>query len=49
MRGTMMLVPLAMLGACNMGQSHDARDVASGQNGRRDFQVGTFDRVELAG
>jgi hypothetical protein len=48
MRGAMMLVPLLALGACGMGGAHE-KSGASGQNGRRDFQVGAFDRVELAG
>ncbi|MFL6846216.1 MAG: head GIN domain-containing protein [Allosphingosinicella sp.] len=48
MRGAMILVPLMALSACGVGSSHE-RNAASGQNGRRDFQVGAFDRVELAG
>jgi hypothetical protein len=48
MRATMILVPLAMLGGCNVADSH-AKDVASGQNGRRDFQVSSFDRIDAAG
>jgi hypothetical protein len=47
MRGAMMLVPLLALGAC--GMSAHEKSGASGHNGRRDFQVGGFDRVELAG
>ena len=47
MRGAMMLVPLMVLGACGTN-AHD-KGGASGQAGRRDFQVGNFDRVELAG
>src|SRR3982750_4785443 len=48
MRGAMMLVPLLALGACGISSGHE-KSGASGQNGRRDFQVGAFDRVELAG
>src|SRR5436190_80586 len=48
MRGAMMLVPLLALGACGMSGAHE-RNAASGQNGRRDFPIGAFDRVELAG
>lgn len=48
MRGAMILVPLMVLGACGTGSGHD-KGGASGQAGRRDFQVGAFDRVELAG
>ena len=48
MRGAMMLVPLLVLGACGTGGAHE-QSGASGQAGRRDFQVGAFDRVELAG
>jgi hypothetical protein len=48
MRGAMLLVPLLALGACGMGGAHE-KSAASGHNGRRDFQVGGFDRVELAG
>jgi hypothetical protein len=47
MRGPMMLVPLVLLAACG-ANAHD-KGGASGQAGRRDFQVGAFDRVELAG
>lgn len=47
MRGAMMLAPLLVLAGCGMG-GHD-RGGPSGQQGRRDFQVGAFDRVELAG
>jgi Putative auto-transporter adhesin, head GIN domain len=39
---------LLALGGCGMGSAHE-QSGASGQNGRRDFQVGAFDRVELAG
>ncbi len=49
MRKPMMLVPLLALGACGMSSGHEKGGGASGQNGRRDFQVGAFDRVELAG
>lgn len=48
MRRAMILMPLLALGACGMSSGHE-KSGASGQNGRRDFQVGTFDRVELAG
>ena len=48
MRDSMMLVPLLALGACGMSSAHETGG-ASGHNGRRDFQVGAFDRVELAG
>lgn len=48
MRKAMILVPLLALGACGMSSGHE-KSGASGQNGRRDFQVGAFDRVELAG
>jgi hypothetical protein len=44
----MILVPLLVLGACGSGSGHE-KSGASGQNGRRDYQVGAFDRVELAG
>lgn len=47
MRGPMMLVPLVLLAAC--GANAQDQGGASGQNGRRDFQVGAFDRVKLAG
>ena len=47
MRGPMMLAPLLLLAACG-ANAHD-KGGASGQAGRRDFQVGAFDRVELAG
>lgn len=52
MRGTLMLAPLLVLAACGVRGSdgHDGDGSgASGQSGRRDFQVGAFDRVELAG
>ena len=48
MRGAMILVPLLALSACGSGGATE-KSAASGQNGRRDFQVGAFDRVELAG
>lgn len=48
MREPMMLVPLLLLAACG-AKAQDHEDGASGQSGRRDFQVGAFDRVELAG
>jgi hypothetical protein len=48
MREPMMLVPLLLLAACG-ANARDHEDAASGQAGRRDFQVGSFDRVELAG
>jgi hypothetical protein len=44
----MMLVPLLALGACGISSGHE-NSGASGHAGRRDFQVGGFDRVELAG
>lgn len=48
MRKPMMLVPLLALAACGANaQNKDSG--ASGQSGRRDFQVGAFDQVELAG
>jgi Putative auto-transporter adhesin, head GIN domain len=47
MRGPMMLASLMILAACG-ASAHD-KGGASGQAGRRDFQVGAFDRVELAG
>ncbi|HYE28953.1 MAG TPA: head GIN domain-containing protein [Allosphingosinicella sp.] len=47
MRATMMLAPLLMLAAC--GTRGPEPGGPSGQAGRRDFQVGAFDRVELAG
>ena len=43
MRGAI-LIPMMLLAACG-ASAHDA----SGQAGRRDFQVGAFDRVQLAG
>jgi hypothetical protein len=48
----MILVPLLALAACGMSSGHEQGQEnggASGQAGRRDFQVGAFDRVELAG
>lgn len=48
MRKPMMLVPLLALAACGV-KAQDKDSGASGQSGRRDFQVGAFDRVELAG
>ncbi|HEX8622073.1 MAG TPA: head GIN domain-containing protein [Allosphingosinicella sp.] len=48
MRKPMMLVPLILLAACG-ANARDHESKASGQSGRRDFQVGAFDRVELAG
>lgn len=48
MRNPMMLLPLLALAACG-AKAQDHKDGASGQAGRRDFQVGAFDRVELAG
>ena len=48
MREPMVLVPLLLLAACG-ATAHDKESGASGQAGRRDFQVGAFDRVELAG
>jgi hypothetical protein len=48
MREPLMLAPLILLAACGANaKDHDGG--ASGQSGRRDFQVGAFDRVELAG
>ena len=47
MRGPMMLAPLVLLAAC--GANAQDQGGTSGQAGRRDFQVGAFDRVELAG
>jgi hypothetical protein len=49
MRATMMLAGLLALGACGAEARHDDETRTSGQAGRRDFQVGAFDRVELAG
>ena len=49
MRKPMMLAPLVLLAACGANAQEDKASGASGQNGRRDFQVGAFDRVELAG
>ena len=46
MREPLMLVPLLLLAACGANAQDKG---ASGQAGRRDFQVGAFDRVELAG
>jgi hypothetical protein len=48
MRNPIMLVPLLVLAACG-AKAQDKESGASGQNGRRDFQVGAFDRIELAG
>jgi hypothetical protein len=48
MREPMMLAPLLLLAACG-ANAHDDQGGASGRSGRRDFQVGAFDRVELAG
>lgn len=48
MRKPIILVPLVLLAACGANAQHKESG-ASGQSGRRDFQVGTFDRVELAG
>jgi hypothetical protein len=42
------MAPLLVLAGCGT-DGHAAQDAASGQAGRRDFQVGAFDRVELAG
>ena len=48
MREPLLLAPLILLAACGANaQDHESK--ASGQAGRRDFQVGAFDRVELAG
>jgi hypothetical protein len=43
-----MLLPLLALAACG-ANAQNKESGASGQSGRRDFQVGAFDRVELAG
>lgn len=48
MREPLMLAPLLLLAACGANAQED-HGGASGQQGRRDFQVGAFDRVELAG
>ena len=48
MREVIAIVPLLMLAACG-ANAQNKESGASGQNGRRDFQVGAFDRVELAG
>jgi Putative auto-transporter adhesin, head GIN domain len=47
MREPMILSSLLLLAAC--GANAHEQGGASGQNGRRDFQIGGFDRVELAG
>lgn len=48
MREPFLLTPLLLLAACG-ASAHDKDNGASGQMGRRDFQIGAFDRVELAG
>ncbi|HEX9947660.1 MAG TPA: head GIN domain-containing protein [Allosphingosinicella sp.] len=44
MRGAI-LIPVLMLGACSMGEASES----GGQRASRDFQVGSFDKISLAG
>jgi hypothetical protein len=44
MRGAI-LIPVLLLGACSMGEASEG----SAQRGSRDFQVGAFDKISLAG
>ena len=48
MRGILTMAPLLVLAACS-AHGGEKESGASGQNGRRDFQVGAFDRVDVAG
>ena len=46
MRKLLALVPLVLAAACSAGNAQDNEDrQAGGQQGRRDFQVGAFDKV----
>lgn len=48
MRAAMVLGSILLLGACHMGSDeHEAQ--GGGGSGRRDYQVGSFDRVQLGG
>lgn len=50
MRRLLAIVPLLVLAACGTGNAQANQDhPASGQQGRRDFQVGAFDKVSLEG
>jgi len=44
MRGAI-LIPVLLLGACSAGGASES----NGQRGSRDFQVGSFDKISLAG
>ena len=48
MRGTLPLAAVLLLGACNMS-ANAGEDNGNHQNIRRDFQVGAFQKVSLAG
>lgn len=45
MRGAILMPVLMVLGACSAGEASESK----GQRGARDFQVGAFDKVSLAG
>jgi hypothetical protein len=51
MRSAMILVSVLLLGACNLSANAEGRDGGgeAGPAARRDFQVGGFERISLAG
>lgn len=50
MKAAMILGSILLLGACNMAaDAQEGEGGGGGQAGRRDFPVGSFDRVSLAG
>lgn len=49
MRKLLALAPLVLLAACSAGNAQENEGGSSGRQGRRDFQVGAFERVALEG
>jgi hypothetical protein len=50
MRGALILMPMLMLGGCNMAGGHNRDDSGDHRQIKRDFQVaGAFDRISLGG
>ena len=49
MRKLLALAPLVFLAACSAGNAQANDEDSNGRQGRRDFQVGAFDKVSLEG